>query len=58
METIDLLVLQQVKGFGHVFIRQHMDNLSSNNIYDIIENHKPDQVQFYEQYYNKAKNHL
>ena len=58
METIDLLVLQQVKGFGHVFIRQHMDNLSSNNIYDIIENHKPDQVQFYEQYYNKAKQYI
>ena len=58
MEIIDLLVLQQVKGFGHVFIRQHMDNLSSNNIYDIIENHKPDQVQFYEQYYNKAVQYI
>ena len=58
MKTLDLLVLQQVKGFGPVFIRQHAKSLLSNDILNVIEDYKPDQVQFYEQYYNKAMHYV
>lgn len=58
MRTEDILILQQVKGFGPVFLRQNIDRLISDDVFDFVKKHKPEQVPFLEQYKNDAKRYM
>ena len=58
MRTEDILILQQVKGCGPVFLRQNIDRLIPNDVFDFVKKHKPEQVPFLEQYQNDAKRYM
>ena len=58
MKTEDILILQQVKGFGPIFMRQNIDRSISIDVFDFVKKHKPEQVPFLEQYQNDAQRYM